>query len=725
MGGFEHGWMRGAWRSLGRTVAEERDRWLLWLPVALGIGIGVYFTLGSEPAWWTGGAAFGLALVLVFVLRERTLTFPCALGLGAATLGFLAAQVSTWTGDTVMLDRRYGPVTVEGVVAAVDRVGAEQQRVRLVRPDIDGLAAADTPRFVRLRLPRKTGAVRPGDRLRLRAVLLPIPPPAMPGAFDFQRRAYFQGLGATGFAFEAKKVQAAGAGTGGGFATWLARLRARTSDAIRRAVPGPAGTIAAALLTGDRSAIPPDALQAMRDAGLAHLLAISGLHLGLVAGFFFFAIRAALALLPWLALRYPIKKWAAGAALVGSFGYLLLSGATVPTQRAFVMVAIVMLGVMIDRVGISMRLVAIAATILLLLAPESLMSASFQLSFAAVVALVAVYETLAGRGFLMRRRDSGPIVRLGWVVGTTALTSVVAGAATAPFALYHFGRLAAYGLLANLVAVPLTALVIMPAGLIGLVLLPLGLGDPALTVMGWGIDAVLAVAGWVQGLPGSVRLLPSITSLGLLLVVLGGLWLCLWTRRWRLLGATPVLAGFLVGYLALRPDILVSADGRLVALRPGDGQLWLSTEKRARFVAKVWRERMGLPRAVPWPEPGKTALRGRLACDREGCRYVPGATKVAIAWEPQALAEDCHRAALVIAQFRVRQPCPALLVDGSRLRRAGSHAIWLQSGAPPRLLTDLDVRGSRPWVVRGPGSTMQRIRERRRRTASGGRSWSR
>lgn len=703
-------WLRGVWGRLGETVAAERDRWLLWLPVSLALGIGLYFSVTAEPPWWLGPAALAAALALLPVARRRTWSYLAGLALCALSLGFLVAQTATWRNDTVMLDRRYGPVAVEGVVAAVDLVGSGQQRVLLSRPAIGGLASADTPRHVRLRLPRKTEKLQPGDRLRLRAVLLPIPPPAMPGGFDFQQRAYFQGLGATGFAFQARKV--ASAASDGGFATWLARLRARTSDAIRRAVPGAPGAIAAALLTGDRSAIPPEALQAMRDAGLAHLLAISGLHLGLVAGFFFVAVRACLALLPWLAVRVPIKKWAATVALVGAFAYLLLSGATVPTQRAFVMVAIVMLGVTIDRVGISMRLVAVAATVLLLLAPESLLSASFQLSFAAVVALVAVYETMASRGLLRRARDSGPLVRAGRLVGATALTSVVAGAATAPFALYHFGRLAAYGLLANLIAVPMTAMVIMPAGLIGLVLLPVGLGDPALAVMGWGIEAVLAVAEWVQGLPGSVHRLPAITTTGLLLVTVGGLWLCLWTRRWRLGGVVPILAGFAVGYLALRPDILISSDGRLMALHPGDGRLWLSTERRARFVAKVWRERLGLRSTVVWPAAGKSALAGRLACGGQGCLLTERGATVAFPEQPAALAEDCWRASLIVAAFAVRQECPAVvaLIDARRLRAAGSHVVWLRRGGPPRLLTDLDVRGVRPWVVRGPGSTMQRLR---------------
>lgn len=706
----EHPPRRDKEAGLPGLLAVERDRWLLWLPVFLAAGIATYFALSMEPAWWIGPVAAAAGLAILVLTSRSTIWHLIAMALCMAAIGFFAAQFARWNADTVMLDRRYGPVSVEGVVSRVDLVGKGQQRVVISRPAIEGIAPADTPRYIRVRVPRKTGKVWPGDRLRVRAVLLPIPPPAMPGAYDFQRRAYFQGLGATGFAFEAAKVAAAPEDSG--FAIWLAGVRMRTSEAIRQSVPGTPGAIAAALLTGDRNAIPAETLQTMRDAGLAHLLAISGLHLGLVAGFLFLAVRACLALLPWLALRAPIKKWAAAAALIGAFGYLLLSGATVPTQRAFVMVAIVMIGILVDRIALSMRLVAIAATILLLIAPESLLSASFQLSFAAVIALVAVYETARTRGLLRRRSDSGLLARLGRIVGATALTSVIAGSATAPFALYHFGRLAAYGLLANLVAVPLTAMIIMPAGLIGLVLLPLGLADLPLAFMGWGIEAMLAVAGWVQALPGSVRYLPSITTTGLLLVTFGGLWLCFWTRRWRYLGAAPILAGFILGYTAIRPDILIHGDGRILALRPGDGALWISTDRRAKFVAKVWRERLGLRQAKVWPKAGETALSGRLSCGGQGCFYKNGAAAVAFPLRRDALSEDCRRAQIVIADFSIGPACKSeIVIDRTRLRHAGSHAVRLSGRGPPRITTDLDVRGKRPWVVRGPGSTMQRIRE--------------
>ena len=271
-------------------------------------------------------------------------------------------------------------------------------------------------------------------------------------------------------------------------------------------------------------------MEAMRASGLAHLLAISGLHIGLVTGVLFFAIRGILAALEPIALRFAIKKWAALGALLGAFAYLLVTGATVPTQRAFLMAAMVLSAIMLDRTAISMRLVAWAALIVLLIAPESLLGASFQMSFAAVIALVAGYEAV--RVPFGRWRAHGGWWRLPliYLLGV-GLTTIIAGSATTPFVIFHFNRFSAFGLAANLLAVPVTALWIMPWATVAYILMPLGLEGVALAPMGWGIEAVIAIAREVAGWPGSVTLVPAMPVSGIALVAAGGLWLCLWRRR--------------------------------------------------------------------------------------------------------------------------------------------------------------------------------------------------
>src|SRR5690606_26786659 len=352
-------------------------------------------------------------------------------------------------------------------------------------------------------------------------------------------------------------------------------------------IDGPAGAMAAALLTGQRTAIPESDMQAMRDSGLAHLIAISGLNIGLVAGIIFVAVRALLAAVGPLALRYPIKKWAAVLALLGALGYTLLAGQTPPTERAFLMTAIVLLGVALDRTAISIRLVMGAAAVLLLISPEYLFGVSFQMSVAATLALVATYEALRGRliptvaGFAWWQRAA-------LYLAGVLLTSVVAGAATAPFAVFHFGRFALYGVAANMIAVPLTAFWIMPWGLLAFVLMPLGLEGLALTPMSWGVQGVLWTAHQVSSWPGAVTLLPTMPTYGLIVASLGGLWLALWRRRWRLLGVPAIVLGLAAGLLYRPPDVLVSGDARLMAVRGADGELILSSARAGRFSAENW-----------------------------------------------------------------------------------------------------------------------------------------
>jgi competence protein ComEC len=469
----------------------------------------------------------------------------------------------------------------------------------------------------------------------------------------------------------------------------------------RAALPGQSGAIAAALMTGDRSGISQKSLEAMRDSGLAHLLAISGLHLGLVAATLFFGLRALLALSERLTLRHPIKKWAALAALAGSFGYLLLAGATVPTQRAFVMTGLVLFAIVLDREAISMRLVAWAAIVILAIAPESLLGASFQMSFAAVVALVAFYEAFRERFRNLRTAvGNGLLARIGLYAAGVASTTVIASFATGLIALHHFGRVAVYGLPANMLAVPLTALWIMPWAVISAVLMPLGLEGIPLAMMGWGIEGVLAVADAISSWPGAVRHVAALPVPGLAMIAVGGLWLCLWRRPWRYAGILGLIAGLASLWLQPFPDILVSEDGRLMAVRMEDGRLSLSTNRAARRTAGDWLEREGQETALSWPESGESPD-GRLRCDGLGCIYRSGEREVALLWKGRAHDEDCRIVDVLISSRPVRGGCPApeLVVDRFDLWRYGAVSIWLGEGEM-RTHTVADYQGRRPWSSR-------------------------
>ncbi len=677
-------------RTLLSLFLSERERWPLWLPVLIGIGIAVYFSLATEPPTWLGIVGMAITAGVWLICRSRPSLSLILIAGAMIWLGFSAAQWRTETVAAPVQSKRLGPVAVSGRVVAVE-ARPTGRRLTLEDLGIDRLATEKTPHRVRVVVRSAAGdVVVAGDWLTLRAVLLPPPGPAAPGAFDFARRAWFQRLGAVGYAVSAPRILAPPSDAAS--VSWSARvagLRQAIADRVRTALPGSSGAVAAALMTGDRGAIPEHVLDAMRDSGLAHLLAISGLHIGMVAGIVFFACRGMLAMIEPVALRYPIKKWAAVAALFAAAGYLLLSGATVPTQRAFLMTALVLLAVMLDRSALSMRLVAWAAGLILLLTPESLLSVSFQMSFAAVVALIAGYEALRGR-FTAWRSNAGLHRRVMLYVGGVSLTTVIASLATTPFALYHFNRVVHYALAANLVAVPLMGFWIMPWAVLAFVLLPFGLEGLALGAMGWGIDLVIAAAETVAAWPGAVHLLPSAPPPALAVVALGGLWLCLWRRGWRWLGLPVALIGPLLAILARPPDILIDAEGKLAAVKDGTGELHLTRKRSDGFTPETWLRRAGV----------SATANGKFQCDLVGCiAAIDGAT-IAYVKDPRAIAEDCRRADIVVAAVPVRGTCPSaqLVIDRFDLWRRGAHAIWLDNGAP-RSLSVAEVRGDRPWSI--------------------------
>ena len=688
------------WLAAGLTEQfnAERERWVLWLPVALAIGVAIFFWLPAEPPLWLAPLWLALGLALVGLGRRRPGLL--LLGIVATTMaaGFGAAVLRSHQVAAPVIERRLGPVNLSGRVVEVEPRD-RSIRLTIAEPEIDRLTAAETPAKVRVVVRGSATAVRPGDWIHTLAILLPPPPPAAPGAFDFARQAYFRGLGAVGFTVAETRVVATPAGRERGFLTSVAALRHTVVERVGRVLEGRSGAIAAALMTGHRGAIGEAELAAMRDAGLAHLLAISGLHVGLIATVIFFAVRALLATSVWLTLRQPIKKWAALVTICGAFAYLMMAGATVPTQRAFLMTALVLTAVLLDRLAFSMGLVAWAATIILLISPEALLGASFQMSFAAVVALIATYEI--GRQGLIERRGR----RRGWrwpliYLGGIALTTLVAGLATAPFALISFNRVVSYGLVANLAAVPLMALWIMPLVVAAYALMPLGLEALALWPMGLGIEAVLWVAETVASWPGAVSLWPALPPLALALIAGGGVWLCLWQRRWRYFGVLPMLAGLALVFVVRPPDVLVDGRGTLMAVQDGAGRLMMS-RKNPGFGGEIWLRRAGSQAGPLWPRRGASSSDGRLSCDRLGCLYRARGQVVALVRDARALTEDCRRATVVVSTVPVRRACPSAetLVDRFDLWRQGTHALWLEPDGV-RVKNVADERGHRPWVVR-------------------------
>lgn len=697
--GFAARLARGSLASIAARLEAERDRWLLWLPVALGGGIAVYFELSVEPPLWTGPAIAMAGLLTLWLAAAGGKLMPLAWGLIAFGLGFGSAA---WRADVVgapVLARTYGPAPVQGRIVEVALL-PEGRRVILDQVSLRGIRAEETPTRVRIALSRGgSDRLATGDRISVVATLSPPPGPAAPGAFDFQRFAWFARLGAVGYAQSAPTVVEPGRPSG--FVMWMDELRRRLINRLVASLPGDTGAIAAALIAGDQSGISKDTMQAMRDSGLAHLLSISGLHITFAAVLLIGLVRYGLAAVPMVALRFPIKKWAVVAGTFGAGFYVLLAGAPVPAQRAFLMLAIVLLAVLVDRMAVTMRLVCWAALVILMVQPDSLVGASFQLSFAAVVALVAAWEAWSSWRKRLSERAPTLLGRIGVYLTASLFTTLVASIATAGFSAYHFNRLTVVGVVANLLAVPLTGIWVMPWGLAALLLLPVGGEALALIPMGWGIEAIMAIAREAAAWPAAATVMPAMPGVSLWLLTLGGLWLCLWRTHWRLWGLLPVVLAFVLGMLQRPPDILVSGDARLVGVRTESGGLMLSSGRLERFTGEAWVRRSGVDQASLWPV-GTESADGRLRCDAMGCIYRRDGKRIAIVSRVEALVDDCGAVDMLVALVPVRRRCPGVrhVIDRFDMWRNGAHAIWVTADDRLRVETARQARGDRPWVPR-------------------------
>jgi len=687
------------WAGVRENFLADRPRWALWLPVFLSVGIGIYFALPWEPLAYAGMAAAALLAALVYVFRHRPGLQLLLIGLMLIATGFSAVQWRSFMRDAPLIVTRLGPVNITGQLIALER---QDDGVRyLIAPDtIDRLKPGQIPARIRLRLSGKARAdanLVAGDRVQLRAVLMPPPGPVTPGGFDYGRMLWFERIGAVGFIISPPRLVAALRPDNfvQRMELRLTALRDRLTARVIAGIPGDAGVLAAALMTGDRAAISDDVNSAMKNSGLAHLISISGLHMGMVAGILFFSLRAVLALIEPVALRYPIKKWSAAFAMTGAFLYLLISGSSIPTQRSFFMTGLVLMAVMLDRTAISMRTIMLAASVILVMAPESLLSASFQMSFAAVIALVALYENFSAQLSYSMGED-GWFRRSAKYVLAMLATSFTAGLATAPFAAFHFNRYTVYGLLANMLAVPLTGAVIMPCAIAAFLLMPFGLEWLALWPMGWGVQWVIEIANWVAGLPGAVMAVGQAPDAVLLLIVGGGLWLCLWDQKWRMAGFAPMALGLLMWWIgpSYRPDILVEGQGRLIAVRNGAGVLVVNSAMAARHAAGEWAKQEGLMERLVTARDDPMA-----ACDAQGCMFTAGnGETVAFVRNATALEEDCARASIVIASVAAyRCEGPRLAIDARDLYAGGGHAIWFEEDGV-RMETVAQRRGQRPWV---------------------------
>ena len=678
---------------------------MLWLPVTLGCGIAIYFELPSEPALWLGPVLAAGALFGSLLAPPGSLARASCIGLIAAATGFGLAAWHTADLAAPTLDKPLYSINVEGRIADIQRL-PESLRVVLEAVRLKGRGAPPvetTPVRVRVSLGKGAPPLSVGDRLLVLANIAPPAGPAAPGAFDFQRVAWYQQIGGVGYALAPAAVVEHGRPNG--IIRTIDGLRADITARILKALPNPEGGVAAALLTGEQTAVTKDITQAMRDSGLAHILSISGLHIVFVVALVMGIMRYGIALVPALALRVDAKKISALAALMVALFYTALAGAPVPAQRSCAMAAFALLAILLDRAALSLRLVAWSAVVVLVAQPDALTGASFQMSFAAVVALIAVWEMGAGWRRRLLERTEQARHRWAWrlviSLGASIATTLIASIATGAFAAYHFNRVSLLGVVANMLGVPLTGFWIMPWGLVAMLLMPFGLERLALVPMGWGVQGLDAIAFYVGGWPQTATLVPSLPGVSLWLLTLGGLWLCLWRKRWRYLGLPVALTSLFLSP-GRAPDLLMSEDGRVLGLRDERGFVHVASQHTDRFVSDAWARRGGQEGATKWTVSSAEEAAG-IGCHTGLCRWQKGPWKVAMVSDERRLAEACSRADVVLSAVDAKSVCrgPRLVIDRRDAWREGAQAFWLDETGLRRQTAN-GWRGDRPWV---PGSS--------------------
>ncbi|WP_018262662.1 ComEC/Rec2 family competence protein [Methylobacterium sp. WSM2598] len=670
----------GTWTA--RRLAEEaaQRRLFPWLAVAFGAGILLVFAgADGPPAPAAPLVVAGLSAAAAIGLRARPASRAGALGLCAFLCGFSAAAYRIGDVAAPVLARTL-VAPLAGFVEGLDeREEGARLVVRVVR--LGDLPAGERPERVRVSY-RKAAPLRPGDFIEAKARLLPPPEPARPGGYDFARDAYFRGIGAVGSLLGAIAVREPPAPP-----PLSLRVAAAIDDArnaltrrITDANGGQAGAVAAALVTGKRGLIDGPTNDSLRAAGIYHVVSISGLHMVLAAGVVFWLARALLALVPGLALFWPIKKIAAGLGMAGVTGYCVFSGWDIAAERSLIMTLIMLGAILVDRPALSLRNLALAALIALAREPEGLLGPSFQMSFAAVAGLVACARLLDGR--LFAAPGAGPLGRaLAWVAGTlvgTLATTLVAQVATAPFATYHFQNIQPFGVVGNALTLPLVSVVVMPAAVLGMLAYPFALDRPVWWTMGLAVRGMLDISAWIAGFDHAVVIVPAFGAGALGLLTAALLLLTLPSPRLRVLGVLPALVGVALAARAERPDLYVDREGAGAALRGADGRL-ASLGRPPAFGLEQWLRADGDARPR-----GDPSLARAERCDAVGCvATARNGWRVALVRDKRAFEADCARADIVIARATAPPGCAARLVlDRAFLAAHGATTVRFAPEGP-------------------------------------------
>ncbi len=681
-------------------LLDQKDNLILWLPVFLGLGSAIYFGLEFEPRtlavfflWFASALLFWAAFRLRTHPDMKLIAYFAVLALFLSLTGFALAKLRTDIVFTPVLVRDTRPVMVEGNVSHLETLEGRKGTLLILEDvKIENFVPAATPKKLRL-TSRLRVKFNLGDRVQMLAKLTPPSMPVSPDSYDFRRHYFFDSIGGMGFILKPPVVLRAAPQSGMGL--WLERLRRDMGDHIKNVLPSRLAGIVTALVTGERAAIEDDDWNDLRVSGLAHIISISGLHVVLIATPIFFFFRLCMAAIPSFALRFPIKKIAAVIALMGCSFYVLLVVPTVPTYRALLMTGIGLIAIMLDRSPFSLRLISFAAIVVLVISPESIWSASFQLSFAAVLSLIMSAEWT--REYWSRWRNNASHTRKFLIyLGGSIFTTLVVSFITAPLSCFHFQQIPVYSVIANALVIPLSGLIIMPMVIATFVLWPFGLEDWALKFMGYGVEWMLAIARGTSEIPGAALHLSAWPLSSLIFFVFAGLSLYLLAGRMRWIAAPCVIVGIILICLNPAPVYLASESGNLFMVRDGKS-LYLSSAKSDRFAGESWVKRLGHAEgtAILFPQEGQLPLSdGNITCGNNMCRITKGAQKFSIGRDYYALRQDCEWADIIITPTAFRdKSCKAKIYNKFTLKDSGAIEI----SADGTVLTVAEAAGKRPW----------------------------
>jgi len=687
-----------------RDAIEEQSTQLFVLaPVFLAIGIALYFDRTTEPERFIDAFVLGVVLIIMSGLsyiRSSGLyaRFMAAflMMMSFVAFGFGLADYRTSSIQTPMLKEKIFGSVVTAIVTDIEK----QERATRLYLQIEKSSDSEVKALKNIRVSHRgeiPETLKAGDLVELKVVLNPPSKPLYPGGYDFGRVAYFKQIGAVGYSISDISIIKEGQGT-----YFFENARQTLSKTIYAHIEKDENaSVINAFMTGEKKAIPEPVLERIRASGLAHLLAISGLHVGFVAGIIFFLVRGLLALNPYMALEWPIKKIAALFALLGAAYFTFIVGAAVPTQRALIMTGLVLFAVLIDRTAISMRLVALAALIILIIKPEELLNLSFQFSFAAVVALVWFYQMAGGALGYYYATSNWALKAVLYFVGL-ALTSLIAGLATAPFSLFYFNHFALYGVLANMLAVPVMGMIVMPFVLFTYLFMPLGIEALPLAIVDYGVTWILAVADYTASLEGAVIELPSWPHSAFILFVLSGVFLCLFKGIVsKLCALACILMGILMAYQIDYPDIIINAEKDIIAVRDSTNEYWFSNVRREKFMTDMWMSRFHQTEKHRWPKKEESQKNAPIQCDDQGCLYFKEADIIAFPKSIDAIFTDCTKADFVIAQtyFKPKFNCyKEQWLTTRSLKKYGTTLLyWQKEQQQFKSFTVQDAHGDRPW----------------------------